>query len=558
MIVGYATTKRDLISSVASVETSQISNLPVVNISQGLVGRSPSLIVQQSGGGINVNPTISIRGGGEPLYVINGAIRTKSDLVSLSPEDIEQMNILKNADHRFKRSTFRVAETCNLKKFGIQINATVDGYTQSMHEPRGTLFSGVGSVFSELARSNEAVVFNKYGLPLWNGNYNLYAQTTKEARYIHANTSVVNAKGEIIWNIPWVMGLKAKASSNYRYYYYDNKTWAKNAVEYEWDSTTPIYVGSPSLTMTNDKNVGYANQVFLEYANQFGKHSVSAVGGFEQYYEKSSDYYLQRTNYEFQVDQISVGSADSQTNGGSEAELGRATWIGQARYNYANKYYLEGAIRYDGSDYFAPRKRWGAFVGGSLGWVVTTEPFMKRLIDKNILNILKLRAPYGETGLDSSAGRFAYMQAYTLNATSYVVDGSFASGFTEGALPPKDLTWYTTDQTDIGFDFSSMANRLYGSFDYFFYKTYGYLVAPTGQSYLNSIIGISMPKVKSESEYRREGIEIQLGWRDAIGDFSYDVSVNVTYFLFPAMGHPFEQFAEMILRGSVTSGSSFA
>ena len=118
------------------------------------------------------------------------------------------------------------------------------------------------------------------------------------------------------------------------------------------------------------------------------------------------------------------------------------------------------------------------------------------------------------------------MQSYTLSATSYVVDGGFASGFSEGALPSPDLTWYTTNQTDIGFDFASLSNRLYGSFDYFFYKTFGYLMAPTGQSYLNQVMGISMPKVKSESEFRREGIEIQLGWRDNVGDFSYDIAAD--------------------------------
>ncbi len=665
LVVGYSSaTKRDLISSVSTVKTQQISNLPVVNISQGLAGRSPGLIVQQSGGGVNVNPSISIRGGGEPLYVIDGAIRSKTDFVSLSPEDIEQMNILKdasatavygsraangiiqivtrrgtqgkvavdydfnqsfaqpafwpdveptwkryefsnqgytndglepayskevielakqgmdsqrrpmdsqrdliirdwvpqtkhtvrvsggndvmrtyasfsntdqksmlkNADHRFYRSTIRLAETVNLKKFGVQINATVDGYTQSTHEPRGTQYGGPGSSFSGLARGDEGVIFNAHGLPWWNGNYNHYAQTTMDAGYSKWSTNVINAKGEIVWSVPWVKGLKARVSSNYRYYFYNHKLWQKNAAEYEWDSTQPIYAGQPQLTLTNDKNIGYTHQAFLEYANQFGKHSISAVGGYEQYYETGYDYYMARTNYEFQVDQISVGPASTQTNGGSESELGRAAWIGQARYNYANKYYLEGSMRYDGSDYFAPGKRWGLFVGGSVGWVVTAEPWMKSLVDNNVLNMLKLRGSYGQTGLDSSAGRFAYMQSYTLSATSYVVDGEFASGFSEGALPSPDLTWYTTNQTDIGFDFASLSNRLYGSFDYFFYKTFGYLMAPTGQSYLNQVMGISMPKVKSESEFRREGIEIQLGWRDNVGDFSYDIAANMTYF----------------------------
>lgn len=61
-----------------------------------------------------------------------------------------------------------------------------------------------------------------------------------------------------------------------------------------------------------------------------------------------------RTNYAFNIDQMNVGDANNQTNGGSEAEMGRAAWIGQVKYNYANKYYAEGSIRYDSSDRFAP------------------------------------------------------------------------------------------------------------------------------------------------------------------------------------------------------------
>ena len=665
VVVGYSTTtKRDLISSVSTVKTGQITNLPVSNISQGLAGRSPGLIVTSSGGGPNATPTISIRGGGEPLYVIDGAIRTKADFAALSPDDIEQMNILKDASATavygsraangiiqivtkkgpqgkvsvdydfsrsysnpsyyakvlptyeqyeyanqgykndglepvytqetidrakqgldsqgrqtqnprelmirfwypttkhtvrasggndvartyasfsnisqnsyaknistpFKSSTFRLAETVNLKKFGLQINATLDGYTQKTHDARSTQYGGTSNLLYDCLGSYQGTYLNEYGLPYYAGNYNVYAQAADNGGYYNTNTNVVNAKGELVWSVPWVKGLKARVSSNYRYYFFDSKQWNCDAPEYDWDSTEPIYVGQPTLSINNSKNVGYTNQAFVEYANQFGKHSVQGVAGYEQYYEQSSSYSLARTNYEFQVDQVNVGPADKQTNSGSEAELGRAAWIGQFRYNYANKYYVEASMRYDGSDYFAEGKRWGLFVGGSLGWVLTAEPWMKPLVDKNILNMFKLRASYGQTGLDSSAGRFAYLQTYSLNATGYVVDGAYASTFSEGSLPSPDLTWYTTTQTDAGFDFSSLRDRLYGNFDYFYYKTYGYLVSPTGQSYLNNVMGIGMPKVKSDSEYRREGVEITLGWRDTVGDFHYDIAGTFTYF----------------------------
>lgn len=155
---------------------------------------------------------------------------------------------------------------------------------------------------------------------------------------------------------------------------------------------------------------------------------------------------------------------------------------------------------------------------------------MAPVVERDIFNSFKLRGSYGETGLDSSAGRFAYLQTYSLDNRAYVAGGSFVPGFTEGGLPSPDLTWYTTRQTDVGFDFTSLDNRLYGSFDWFYYSTKGYLMAPTGESYLNQIIGVSLPRVKSNSEFRRQGAEVQVGWRDRAGDFKYDVSFNITWY----------------------------
>ena len=662
VVVGYSTTtKRDLISSVSQVKTEQIVNLPTTNIAQGLAGRSPGLIVVASGGGINKAPSISIRGGGTPLYVIDGVIRAESDFVALSPDDIEQMNVLKDAsataiygsraangiiqvvtktgqkgkvsvdydynqsfqsytwwpnpiplyeqyqyanqgsindnldpdynddaiqaakemkgtsgqplqsardlflkkwapqskhtvrfnagndvartyasisnvfqDSNFKtvrydmnRTNFRLAENISLKKIGLQLTAALDGYVMLHQEPRSQGGGNISTIISGFMDGDVDCFINEWGNPTFNGTQKQFAEGSG---YYKNNVSVVNARGEAIWNIPWVKGLKLRASTNRRYYYSDTKSWEISAVTYDAITNDKIISMPPSLRLNFKKNVGWTNQAFVEYANQFGKHSLQAVAGFEQYYESGYNYNLARTDYEFELDQISAGPAGNQTNSGNEDELGRAAWIGQFRYNYANKYYAEASIRYDGSDYFAEGNRWGAFLGGSLGWIVTGEKWMQPLVDKNILNLLKLRASYGQTGLDSSAGRFAYMQSYTLESRAYVIDGEYAAGFTEGPLPSPDLTWYTTTQTDLGFDFASLKNRLYGSFDYFYYKTFGYLVAPTGQSYLNQIMGLSMPKIKSDSEYRREGIEVQLGWRNTHGDFHYDISGNVTYF----------------------------
>lgn len=665
VVVGYGTsTRRDLISSVSTVKTSQIVNIPVTNMAQGLAGRSPGLIVVQSGGGVNATPSVSIRGGGDPLYVIDGIIRSGEDFRNLSPDDIQSMSILKDASataiygaraangiiqvttkmggsgkptveydmnfafsqpsiwpekmntidrmtygniaakndgatepfgkeafdavqsgsdpqnypntdwrrlvlnnwapqqkhtvrlvggsetnkyyaslgfvdqnslyktntHYMKRANFRLAESATIKAIGLQVNVSLDGYRQFQTHPYTSTASGYYHVFSHI--NNQSPLkngVNKFGLPYQMGD-NPVAETAADAGYTNSTNTVVNGRGELIWSLPWVEGLKVRAAANYRYYGNLDKQWRKDAAMYAWDSETPGASSKPMLYEANGTGYGVTAQAFVEYGRTFGKHTVYALAGYEQYYEKNFSSWLKRENYDFAIDQIEVGPASTQTNGGSEAELGRKAFIGQLKYNYANKYYVEGSIRRDGSDYFAPGKRWGTFFSGSAGWVVTAEPWMQALVQKNILNTLKLRASYGQTGLDSSAGRFAYLTSYNLNNTAYVLNGAFVPGFTEGALPSPDLTWYTTTETDFGFDFASLNSRLYGSFDYFFYKTKGYLVAPTGESYLNQIIGVTMPKVKSDSEYQRAGIEIQLGWKDTVGDFHYDISGNFTWF----------------------------
>ena len=666
VVVGYgSSTKRDLIASVSAIEAKEITNVPVANIAQGLAGRSPGLIVTASGGGINSKPNISIRGGGTPIYVIDGIIRSSTDFQNLSPEDIQSISILKDAsatavygsratngiiqvttkkgvsgklninydfsysiaqpsiwpkklgtyeralyanrartndgldpvynevalkafqdgtdpehfndtdwrslvlnnwapqskhtitlsgggetsrfyaslghvyqnslyknnNHFMKRTNFRLSAESRLRDLGFTFRGTIDGYRQHNEHPYTSTSSGYYQVFSHINNIKSYLPgVNKYGLP-FNITDNPVVETAKDAGYNRNYENVVNGKGEIIWDCLWVDGLRLRLASNYRYYGETSKQWRKDAAQYDWNSTSPVYLNQPLLYHSSSNGYSYTNQAFTEYKKTFGdKHSISAIGGFEQYYQKGDQYWLRREKYLFPVDQIEAGDANTKDNGGSESELGRMAFVLQSKYDYAKKYYAEFSLREDGSDYFAKGHRWGTFFSGSLGWVVTNESFMKPLVDRNILNMLKVRASYGETGLDSSAGRFAYLTSYGLNGQSYVGDGKYVPGFYESALPSPDLTWYTTRQTVAGFDFASLNNRLTGSFDYFYYSTKGYLMAPVGESYTNTALGITPPKVKSNSEHRRAGFEITLGWQDKIGEVKYGINGNFTYF----------------------------
>lgn len=99
VVVGYGKTSvRKVLNSVTKVNTDKIENTSATNIGSALSGIAPGLVMRQWGGGPgNDVPAISIRGGGEPLYVIDGVIRDKSDFANLSPSDIGNISILKDA-----------------------------------------------------------------------------------------------------------------------------------------------------------------------------------------------------------------------------------------------------------------------------------------------------------------------------------------------------------------------------------------------------------------------------------------------------------------------------
>lgn len=98
VVVGYGTTtKRKMVSSVSTIETENIEKVPYTNVVQGMAGRTSGLMMRESGGEYGSVAAVSIRGGGEPLYVIDGIISNKGEFSSIPPEDIKEISVLKDA-----------------------------------------------------------------------------------------------------------------------------------------------------------------------------------------------------------------------------------------------------------------------------------------------------------------------------------------------------------------------------------------------------------------------------------------------------------------------------
>lgn len=249
-------------------------------------------------------------------------------------------------------------------------------------------------------------------------------------------------------------------------------------------------------------------QLKLDYARTFGKHDVTAMALFN----RSTRSYDNRVEYRYQ------------------GISGRAT------YAYDNKYLAEFNIGYNGSENFAPGKRYGTFPAGSIGWVISREKFMEGA--SRWLDNLKLRASFGLVGSDmissSNDDRFAYLQFYQGGSSySFGVNefGSGYSGLREGNFANPNLTWEKARKTNVGFDASLFNSRLTITVDYFREHRYDIITNLGDSNKLGypDVVGKAAPYVNS-GIVDNQGIDFEIGWNGSVGrHFRYYLKPNFTY-----------------------------
>lgn len=184
----------------------------------------------------------------------------------------------------------------------------------------------------------------------------------------------------------------------------------------------------------------------LNYSRKFGDHNVTGL----VLYNQSKRYYPGGT-----YDDI------------PSAYVG---FVGRATYDYKTRYMAEFNVGYNGSENFAPGKRYGLFPAGSIGWIVSEESFFKPL--KKVINYFKVRASVGMVGNDNNGNnRFLYLpDAYILNDDGYFFGtnaGNKKPGAYEASKSNADVTWEKSVKQNYGIDFSILNEKLNISLDYF-------------------------------------------------------------------------------------------
>ena len=226
--------------------------------------------------------------------------------------------------------------------------------------------------------------------------------------------------------------------------------------------------------------------------------------------------YLNLSNGDFNPVAPMVGSNGSENS---------TSVFGNINYILMDKYLFSFVARRDGSSKFGPLSRYGNFYSYSGGWRISKEKFMQRF---TWLSDLKLRAAYGENG-NNAIPADLYEDRYTtsgyVNYSSYDLNGTNNSAFTGAGLyqlgNPK-IHWETNKTTNIGFD-AMFQNKFSVAFSWFNRVTKDLLAVPP----VTGLRGDALAPYENIMQFSNKGIELELGYRNRIGQVSYDMNFNV-------------------------------
>lgn len=215
----------------------------------------------------------------------------------------------------------------------------------------------------------------------------------------------------------------------------------------------------------------------------------------------------------------------------------------RAAYNYAQRYFLELNLGYNGSENFPPGKRYGVFPAFSAGWVLSDEPWLN---SPDWLKILKIRGSYGTVGNDQIGGdRFLFITEFGPGGThahagaATIYPGGYYFGTTNGGtlaagghneirVGNEFVTWEKAKKANVGFDLSLFHNNAVNlTFDYFYEKRDNILTAAGS---VPDYVGIDNVAPRNSGKVLNQGLEAELRIMKQVSrDFSFFANFQVTY-----------------------------
>jgi TonB-linked SusC/RagA family outer membrane protein len=326
--------------------------------------------------------------------------------------------------------------------------------------------------------------------------------------------------GNVFAEVEVIKDLKARTSLGFEYNNYNQSAYLNRDIE----AAEPRSANSLTVSNSYDRAITWYNT--LNYNKTIGDHTVNLLVGTESVSTYGFGFNAARSNFAFDdpaYRYLNNGSAAGLSNAGGGATI-TALFSQFGKVNYAYKDFLlaDFTIRRDGSSRFSSAYRYGVFPAFSLGARLTELAFMK---DLTFINDFKVRGGWGKTGNQLIPNVY---NAYTLftpdpNNNAYDITGSgnsIAAGFDIAQFGNSVGRWETNTSTNVGFDGVFMNSKLDVTFDWYTRTTSDMLT----QVPIPKTAGSATIPYVNIGEVNNTGIDINVTYRDRIGDFRYSVS----------------------------------
>lgn len=274
--------------------------------------------------------------------------------------------------------------------------------------------------------------------------------------------------------------------------------------------------------------------IYTEYVKSINEiHNFKVMAGFQSELNKSRGLGAWREQvYTPDVPAIDATYGDNDGVNGYFSHWATAGFFGRINYDYMGKYLVELNGRYDGSSRFLRDKRWNFFPSFSLGWNIAKESFWADSPLGEYISTFKFRGSYGELGNQNIVDEYEnpiYYPFYLsmpvgVANSNWLVNGKKPNTAWAPGLVSELLTWERVNSWNIGLDINALNNRLNIVFDYFQRKTFD-MVGPAPQ--LPNTLGTDVPKMNN-TDMESKGFELELSWKDQIGDVSYNIKGTLT------------------------------
>ncbi len=470
---------------------------------------------------------VNVNGGTERVrYFVSAGFLNQDSLFKTFSDN-------KNETFTFKRLNYRANLDIDVSKRS-QLSITLGGRMQN----RNTMGGGEGFLFRYLQGAtpyagsgideqgrhiiSDKTIVGPFDRDALSNYYDL--------GYVLESTNVLNFDIQYKLNLDFItkgLSFKTKASYNSDYTAQKNR---QNGFGTGVNYVATLVDGKEVLRKENITwpipynegkwgNRNWYTEASFDYSRHFGQHNIGALLLYNQsktYYPWDSDNGLYRS-----------------------IPKGYVGLVGRVTYDYATKYLLDFNIGRNGSENFAPGKRYGTFPSISLGWIPSQETWWEPI--KNFMGYLKLRGSWGLVGNDyTNNARFLYLPgAWQFFQGSTIVNpqargANFGTSTSTGWLQAvreltsgnPNVTWETASKVNLGVDAAFFRDRLHAYVDFFWEDRQHILVS--NASTLSAVTSLPSSYV-NEGRVKNHGYEVTLNWEDRIGSVRYSISPNVSF-----------------------------